>query len=213
MGKPPRSGVVKGLDGVSRCWWCSGDALYERYHDHEWGRPQLDDTRLFEKICLEGFQAGLSWLTILRKRENFRRAFKGFDIAVVARFNSRSVDRLMSDPGIVRNRAKIEATINNARRAIELVEERGTLADHLWSFRPERRRSPFKTWTSLSQLTTSPEAIALSKDLRKRGWAFVGPTTIYSFMESVGMVNDHLTGCSVFDEVERLQLDLSGGNE
>lgn len=197
----PGSGVVEGADGVTRCWWSNGDALYERYHDTEWGRPITDDRRLFEKICLEGFQSGLSWLTILRKRENFRSAFRDFEIQAVARFNSRSVDRLMQDAGIVRNRAKIEATINNARRAIELIEERGSLTSYAWSYRPSVPHPPFKTLASLSKVTTSEEAIAMSKDLKRRGWAFVGPTTIYSFMQAVGIVNDHLTGCDIFREI------------
>ncbi|MFP5299448.1 MAG: DNA-3-methyladenine glycosylase I, partial [Actinomycetota bacterium] len=144
----PRSGVVRGADGVTRCWWSHGDPLYESYHDREWGRPQHDDRRLFEKLCLEGFQSGLSWLIILRKRENFRRAFKDFDYEAVARYNSKSVSRLLADAGIVRNRAKIEATINNARRAIELVEERGSISAYAWSFAPEKPRAPFKTWDS-----------------------------------------------------------------
>ena len=192
-----------GDDGVSRCSWCVGDPLYESYHDDEWGRPADNDVQLFEKLCLEGFQSGLSWLTILRKRENFRAAFKGFDIEAVARFNSRSVDRLLKDAGIVRHRGKIEATINNARRCGELIEDFGSMAAYVWSYEPHPAERPTKIdWETLSQITTSDEAVALSKDLRRRGWAFVGPTTVYSFMEAMGVVNDHLSWCDVREEVE-----------
>jgi DNA-3-methyladenine glycosylase I len=196
--------VVVGHDAVARCWWCTGDPLYESYHDIEWGRPIGQDIQLFEKLSLEGFQAGLSWLTILRKRENFRRAFKSFDFEVVARFNARSVRRLMSDEGIVRNGAKIEATINNARRCGELIDEFGSLAAYVWSYEPDPTARPKKLdWNSLMRITKSEEATAMSKDLRRRGWAFVGPSTVYSFMEAVGLVNDHLTRCDVRGEVER----------
>ena len=196
-------GIVVGDDGTARCWWCAGDPVYESYHDTEWGRPVADDVRLFEKLSLEGFMSGLSWLTILRKRENFRRAFKGFDIASVARFNSRSVERLMSDAGIVRNRAKIEATINNARRCAELIDGFGSLATYVWGFEPDPAARPSRLdWETLMQTSTSAEAVAMSKDLKRRGWAFVGPTTVYSFMEAMGLVNDHLTWCDVRDEVE-----------
>jgi DNA-3-methyladenine glycosylase I len=198
--------VIIGADGVARCWWSAGDALYRSYHDTEWGRPVDDDVRLFEKLTLEGFQAGLSWLTILRKRENFRQAFKSFDIKTVARFNSRSVQRLLSDAGIVRNRAKIEATINNARRCLEVIQEFGSLAAYVWRFEPDPSTRPRKLdWNSLMQVTTSDEATAMSKDLRRRGWAFVGPTTSYAFMEAMGLVNDHVTACGVRDEVELLR--------
>jgi DNA-3-methyladenine glycosylase I len=195
--------IVVGDDGVARCWWCTGDPLYERYHDVEWGRPVDDDVRLFEKLSLEGFQSGLSWLTILRKRENFRRAFEGFEIEKVARFGASDVRRLLADSGIVRNRAKIEATINNARRCIELVEEAGSLAAFVWRFEPDPATRPRTLdWQSLTQRTTSDEATALSKDLRRRGWRFVGPTTAYAFMEAMGLVNDHLSGCRAREEVE-----------
>ncbi|MDQ4095390.1 MAG: DNA-3-methyladenine glycosylase I [Actinomycetota bacterium] len=191
-------------DGVARCWWCGDDSLYRAYHDEEWGRPVADDRRLFEKLSLEGFQSGLSWLTILRKRENFRRAFRGFDPAAVARFNRLSVDRLMSDAGIVRNRAKIEATINNARRYLDLVDEKGSLSAYVWSFEPEPSTRPDRLdYETLMEASTSPESVALSKDLRGRGWAFVGPTTAYAFMQAMGFVNDHLSGCSFRGEVER----------
>jgi len=184
--------AVVGEDGVVRCSWGAGDPLYRTYHDQEWGRPVADDNRLFEKLCLEGFQSGLSWLTILRKRENFRRAFKSFDIDAVARFNQRSVDRLLQYAGIVRNRAKIEATVNNARRCIELRNERGSLAAYAWSFEP-RDEPPLD------------QAHAMSKDLKRRGWAFVGPTTVFSFMQAMGLVNDHVVGCDIRPEVERLR--------
>ena len=199
----PKSGVITADDGVSRCWWCVGDPLYESYHDHEWGRPVADDTRLFEKLSLEGFQSGLSWIAILRKRENFRRAFKSFDIPSVARFNNRSVERLMLDARIVRNRAKIEATINNARRCLSLIEEFGSLAAYAWSFEPDGHpRSWTANWAALVARGTSAEATAMSKDLKKRGWSFVGPTTVYSFMEAMGLVNDHMNRCDVRNQVE-----------
>ena len=190
--------IVRGDDGIARCWWCMGDPLYVDYHDAEWGRPQYDDVRLFEKLSLEGFQSGLSWLIILRKREHFRRAFKSFDLEAVARFNARSVARLMGDAGIVRNRAKIEATINNARRCIELIEDVGSLARHVWSFEPDARTRPRKIdWETLLTMPKTPESTALSKDLRRRGWAFVGPTTVYAFMQAMGVVNDHVSGCAI----------------
>jgi DNA-3-methyladenine glycosylase I len=197
-------GISVGDDGVARCWWCEGDPLYRSYHDTEWGRPSSDDGRLFEKLSLEGFQSGLSWLTILRKRENFRRAFRNFDIESVARFGGRSVDRLLADAGIVRNRAKIEATINNARRCTELIDEFGSFAGYVWRFEPGARSRPrVIDHSTLMQLNGSPEATAMSKDLRRRGWSFVGPTTVYSFMEAMGLVNDHLGRCDFRREVER----------
>jgi DNA-3-methyladenine glycosylase I len=198
-----REDVVVGEDGVARCWWATGDPLYEPYHDDEWGRPVADDVRLFEKLTLEGFQSGLSWLTILRKRENFRRAFKGFDIEAVARFGARDVERLMADSGIVRNRAKIDAAINNARRCLELIDEFGSFAAYVWGFEPDAKTRPRKLdWETLRQATTSDEAAAMSKDLRRRGWSFVGPTTAYAFMQAMGLVNDHLSGCDARDQVE-----------
>ncbi|MDQ3951378.1 MAG: DNA-3-methyladenine glycosylase I [Actinomycetota bacterium] len=201
--KAPEAGIVTGDDGVSRCWWCAGDDLYRSYHDREWGRPVADDRRLFEKLCLEGFQSGLSWLTILRKREAFRRAFRSFDLEAVARFNESSVERLVRDVRIVRHRGKIDATINNARRCIELVEEFGSLAAYVWSYEPDVRWQPSTLdWDALAQTTTSPEAAAMSKDLKQRGWSFVGPTTVYSFMQAMGLVNDHLTACDLRTEVE-----------
>ena len=187
--------VVVGEDGVARCWWGAGDALYRGYHDLEWGRPVADDNRLFEKLCLEGFQSGLSWLTILRKRENFRRAFRGFDIDAVARFTDRSVDRLLHDAGIVRNRAKIEATVNNARRCREMRKEFGSLAAYVWAFEPK-------------DASPSDQAKAMSKDLKRRGWAFVGPTTVLSFMQAMGLVNDHVDGCFCRAESEVARAEL-----
>jgi DNA-3-methyladenine glycosylase I len=189
---------------VRRCWWGDSDDLYRRYHDLEWGRPVKDDRRLFEKLNLEGFMAGLSWATILRKRENFRQAFRGFDPAAVARFTSRDVSRLMRDEGIVRNRAKIEATITNARRYAELTSEFGTFAAYVWSYEPKRRRRLLDQ-AELTAAGVAVEAVAMSKDLRKRGWAFVGPTTFHSFMQAMGLVNDHVRGCEAGVEVERLR--------
>jgi len=199
-----------------RCWWCVGDPLLQRYHDLEWGRPLGDDPKIFEKLCLEGFQSGLSWLTILRKRDNFRKAFKSFDIPTVAHFNTRSVERLMLDAGIVRNRAKIEATIGNARRCMTLVEELGSLATYVWSFEPDGNARPKRLdRATLMEVTTSEAATAMSRDLKKRGWSFVGPTNVYSAMQSIGLVNDHLSDCVFRDEVERARTSfrrrLAGG--
>jgi DNA-3-methyladenine glycosylase I len=189
-------GLVRGADGRDRCFWCGEHADYVRYHDEEWGHPLRDDQRLFEKLCLEGFQSGLSWLTILRKRENFRRAFRDFDFDAIARFNARSVDRLLRDAGIVRHRGKIESVLNNAKRAQELVDETGSLTDFLWSFAPPPEARPKRlSYATLRRMTTTAESTALSKSLKQRGWSFVGPTTAYAFMQSVGMVNDHLEGC------------------
>jgi DNA-3-methyladenine glycosylase I len=187
-------GLVIGEDGVTRCAWGSADADYRAYHDSEWGFPVSDDVRLFEKLSLEGFQAGLSWLTILRKREAFRRAFAGFDFARVATYGERDVKRLLGDAGIVRHRGKIEAVINNAARAVELVAQEGSLAHYVWSFEPARPAAA-PDLASRRLLTTSEESNALAKDLKKRGWRFVGPTTAYAFMQAMGLVNDHLAGC------------------
>jgi DNA-3-methyladenine glycosylase I len=201
---PLPEGIAVGDDGVGRCWWGAGDSLYRRYHDTEWGRPVAEDRRLFEKLCLEGFQAGLSWLTILRKREHFREVFAGFDPAAVAQFGPEQVERLLADPGIVRNRAKIEATINNARRYAELAGEFGSLAAYVWQYEPDlQARPPVLDHATLLQLGQSPESKAMSKDLRRRGWSFVGPTTVYAFMEAMGLVNDHLEGCDRRQAVER----------
>ena len=200
----PADGIALGADGLPRCWWAAGDDLNRPYHDQEWGRPSGDDRQLFEKLCLEGFQSGLSWLTILRKRDTFRAAFDDFEPAVVAGYDERDVERLMADSGIVRNRAKILATITNARRYLDLVPEWGSLAAYLWSFEPALAARPAVLDRAvLMTLSVSPESIALSKDLRKRGWAFVGPTTAYAAMQAMGLVNDHLEGCHVRETVER----------
>ncbi|MEX1105142.1 MAG: DNA-3-methyladenine glycosylase I [Ilumatobacteraceae bacterium] len=188
------TGLRAGADGVTRCWWCGDDPLYVAYHDDEWGRPVTDDHRLYEKLCLEGFQSGLSWLTILRKRDNFRAAFAGFDPHVVSRFNDDDVVRLLADAGIVRHRGKIASTINNASRAIELIDEFGGMVAHLDGFRPEPLPAP----TGLGEIPAkTAESTAISKDLKRRGWTFVGPTTVYAFMQSMGVVNDHLAGCEL----------------
>lgn len=197
-------GLVVGQDGLMRCFWQQGGPDYAAYHDEEWGRPVVDDTRLFEKICLEGFQAGLSWLTILRKRENFRAGFAGFDPAQVARFGEADVDRLLGNAGIVRHRGKIESTINNARRALDLIEERGSLAAYFWSFEPGPEERPATVdRATLMTLAKTDASTRLSKDLKKRGWSFVGPTTVYAFMQAMGMVNDHIEGCFCRAESER----------
>jgi DNA-3-methyladenine glycosylase I len=187
-------GIITGGDGVARCWWAASAPEYCAYHDEEWGFPVADDVRLFEKLSLEGFQAGLSWLTILRKREAFRRAFAGFDFHRVARFGESDVARLLADAGIVRHRGKIEAVINNAGRAIELVEAEGSLAHYLWSFAPEPRTGQLDR-DRLAALGSTEDSKALAKDLKRRGWRFVGPTTVYAFMQAMGLVNDHLAGC------------------
>jgi DNA-3-methyladenine glycosylase I len=191
---------------MNRCWWCGTDPLYVRYHDEEWGTPVRDDHRLFEKLCLEGFQAGLSWLTILRKRENFREAFEGFDPDSVARFTGRDVTRLLKNEGIVRHRGKIESTINNAKRAQELRSEHGSLAEYFWRWEPDAASRPKRvTRDALMRMGTTPESIALSKDLKKRGWTFVGPTTVYAFMQAMGLVNDHVETCDRRAAVEKLR--------
>ena len=196
--------LVTGDDGKARCAWGASTPEYVAYHDKEWGRPVTNDFRLFEKICLEGFQAGLSWLTILRKRENFRAGFAGFDFEKVARFGARDVNRLLKDTGIVRHRGKIESTINNAKRAMELAEEKGSLAAYFWGFEPAVTSRPKKfDWETLRAMATTPESTALSKDLKKRGWTFVGPTTVYAFMQAMGLVNDHIEGCHCRREVDR----------
>jgi DNA-3-methyladenine glycosylase I len=187
--------VVVGDDGIARCWWGAGSVAYATYHDTEWGFPQGDDHRLFEKVCLEGFQSGLSWLTILGKRENFRAAFAGFDPTAVAAFGEEDVARLLEDAGIVRHRGKIEATINNADRALEMIDEFGSLAAYFWAHEPHRTGAP----NALP--ATTEVSVRLSKDLKVRGWRFVGPTTIYAFMQAMGLVNDHLDGCDTREQV------------
>ncbi len=202
-------GISAGPDGRARCSWSGADVAYHAYHDEEWGRPVVDDARLFEKICLEGFQSGLSWLTILRKRESFRKAFAAFDLTKVARFGARDVTRLLGDAGIVRHRGKIESTINNAKRALDMVEERGSLASYVWQWEPAKRERPGRiTWELLHKLSTSPASIAMSKDLKKRGWTFVGPTTLYACMQAMGLVNDHIEGCYVRTVCERERQQL-----
>lgn len=185
-----------GPDGRPRCFWCQdGPEIMVPYHDDEWGRPVTDDRQLFEKLVLESFQSGLSWRTILAKRENFRRAFKGFDPAAVARFSKRKVAALMKDASIVRNRRKIEAAVNNARRYAELVDEFGSLSDFAWSFAPDPKSRP-KRFDRRTIPAVTPESEALAAALKKRGWAFLGPTTVYAFMQAMGLVNDHVDGCA-----------------
>ncbi len=196
--KRPRS-AVRGADGVTRCWWCAGDPLYVAYHDGEWGVPSTDDRHIFEHVCLEGFQAGLSWITILRKRAAFREAFAGFDLEAVARFNSRSVGRLLRNDGIIRHRGKIESAVNNARRALELIEETGSLAAFFWRYEPAGRRAAVTRHTIHA---TSPESVAMSRDLKRKGWTFVGPTTMYAHMQAIGIVNDHVAACASRSPVE-----------
>ena len=196
--------LFTGTDGRHRCWWCAGHDDYQQYHDEEWGNPAGDDCQLFEKVCLEGFQSGLSWLTILRKRDNFRKAFDDFDFNRIARFTSRRQAKLMNDSGIVRNRAKIEATINNAKRAREMVDEFGSLAAWFWQFEPpENTDNVARTKNDLCTRTTSQESILLAKELKKRGWKFFGPTTAYAFMQAMGMVNDHLADCCCYGRIKK----------
>ena len=184
--------------GVARCWWPGDTADYVSYHDHEWGRPVVDDFRLYEKLVLEGFQSGLSWLTILRKRENFRAAFAGFDFEKVSRFDEGDIARLLGDAGIVRHRGKIEAVVNNARQAQELVNREGSLAAFVWRYEPET-----KHLAEPQTASTSAESVALSKDLKKLGWKFVGPTTVYAFMQAMGLIDDHVVDCVIRAKVER----------
>jgi DNA-3-methyladenine glycosylase I len=198
MAKPA---LIADSKGITRCFWAGNTPDYGRYHDREWGFPVKDDVRLFEKVCLEGFQSGLSWLTILRKREGFRSGFAGFEFVKVARFNRRSVERLLQDASIVRHRGKIESTINNAKRACDLVDEAGSLAAYFWRFQPPAKERPRRmTRAALMKLASTPTSTALSKDLKARGWSFVGPTTAYAFMQAMGLVNDHMEGCVVRDK-------------
>jgi DNA-3-methyladenine glycosylase I len=188
----PAPSLVRGDDGMKRCWWGASTVDYIAYHDDEWGRPVVDDTRIFEKLCLEGFQSGLSWLTILRKREGFRAAFRGFAIPTVAGFTDRDVERLLGDAAIVRHRGKIEAAIANARAALDVQDDCGSLAALFWSYEPSRHPAP----RSMGDMTsTTPESTALSKTLKRYGFRFVGPTTVYSAMQAMGVVNDHVVGC------------------
>ncbi len=197
------SHTLSSADGQERCFWCHGSPLYVHYHDHEWGFPVTEDRRLFEKLSLEGFQAGLSWLTILNKRENFRAGFANFDFHQVARFGAADVERLLQDAGIVRHRGKIEAVIHNAQRALEMVAQEGSLAAFFWRYQPA---TPSTGEVVPAQ---TAESLALSKELKKRGWKFVGPTTVYAFMQAMGMVNDHAPGCvtrvAVAQAQQRLQ--------
>jgi DNA-3-methyladenine glycosylase I len=204
-------GLVRNEDGVVRCRWGGGEQPeYRAYHDHEWGLPVTDDVRLFEKLALEGFQAGLAWLTILRKREAFRRAFSGFDFREVARFGERDVERLLGDASIVRHRGKIESTINNARRAVELVEAEGSLAGFVWRFEPDRAARPERiTHEALDGLAHTDASRALAKELKRRGWTFVGPTTVYAFMQAMGLVDDHIEGCDARPLVEAARSSLT----
>ncbi|WP_170450051.1 DNA-3-methyladenine glycosylase I [Ruegeria arenilitoris] len=190
--------LATGPDGRPRCGWCQAAPEFFDYHDNEWGYPVGDDQRLFEKLCLESFQSGLSWRTILAKRENFRKAFSGFDFNVMAVFSEADVERLLQDAGIIRHRGKIEAVINNARRAQELVAETGSLAAYVWRFEPESPPAP-------QTASTSPESVAMSKDLKKRGWKFVGPTTVFAFMQAMGLVNDHATGCAMREKAAQMR--------
>ncbi|MCW8943805.1 MAG: DNA-3-methyladenine glycosylase I [Sedimenticola sp.] len=192
------SELIKGPDGKARCSWCKAAPEFFHYHDTEWGFPVTDDHRLFEKLCLESFQSGLSWRTILAKRENFRAAFHDFDFDKVAGFTQKDVERLLQDAGIVRHRGKIEAVINNAKRAQELVKEEGLLSAYIWRFEPDSEQL-----AEPQSASTSAESIALSKDLKKRGWKFVGPTTVYAFMQAMGLINDHVEGCVIRNQVER----------
>jgi DNA-3-methyladenine glycosylase I len=196
-------GLILGEDGKARCWWHGNKDDYIAYHDNEWGQPTADDRTLFEKICLEGFQSGLSWYTILRKRENFRAAFANFEINKVAAFTEADVERCLEDAGIVRHRKKIESTINNAKRAQELIKEEGSLAAYFWRQEPKSSERPerldFETARTLGKTDISTR---ISKDLKKRGWSFVGPTTVYAFMQAMGLVNDHLEGCCCRQVIE-----------
>jgi len=203
------NGLTIHADGKCRCFWAGPQEDYIRYHDGEWARPVADDVRLFEKVCLEGFQAGLSWYTILKKRENFRDAFHGFDFKRVAKMDERDVERLLTNAGIIRHSGKIEATINNACRALELIEEKGSLAAYFWSFEPkpsERPDAMTLDWAYAN--TTTDQSKALSKDLKKRGWKFVGPTTMYALMQAMGMVNDHLDGCFAKPLIDQARADF-----
>ncbi|MBO6580859.1 MAG: DNA-3-methyladenine glycosylase I [Thalassospira sp.] len=192
-----------GTDGKCRCAWCDAAPEFNAYHDTEWGFPVTDDIRLFEKICLEGFQSGLSWRTILTKRENFRQAFAGFDFHKVAQFDDADVKRLLADAGIIRHRGKIEASINNAKRACEMVAEEGSLAAYFWRFEPK----PDEVDPPQS-MSTSPTSVALSKDLKKRGWKFVGPTTVFAFMQAMGLINDHAQGCFLRQQIDDMRGSL-----
>jgi DNA-3-methyladenine glycosylase I len=203
------TGLITGDDGRDRCFWHGNLPEYLRYHDEEWGRPVTDDIRLFEKICLEGFQSGLSWLTILRKRENFRAAFAGFDFEKVTLFDDADIARCLGDAGIIRHRGKIVSTINNARRALDMRAEFGSLARYFWSHEPRPGDRPAMIdYPTLSANPTTPTSVRISKDLKKRSWSFVGPTTVYAFMQAMGLVNDHIEGCYCRADVEAMRKAL-----
>lgn len=207
-----QDGLVIGADGKARCAWHCNDTEYQRYHDEEWGYPVDDDRHLFEKISLEGFQAGLSWLTILRKRDNFRMAFDNFDYQKISKYGEDKIEALLTDAGIIRHRGKIEATINNAQQVPHLITEFGSLSAYFWQYEPQESNRPNNfTYTELGPLAITDESVAMSKDLKKRGWKFVGPTTCYAFMQSMGIVNDHLEGCHCRDLAteERKHFDKS----
>lgn len=197
------SKTVTGPDGKCRCAWCDSAPEFNAYHDTEWGFPVVDDQRLFEKICLEGFQSGLSWRTILAKRENFRAAFADFDFRKLAEFDMQDVERLLQDAGIIRHRGKIEASINNAKRACEMVEREGSLAAYFWRFEPDPSEIAIP-----QTMSTSPTSVALSKDLKKRGWKFVGPTTVFAFMQAMGLINDHAEGCFLRPKIDEIRRSL-----
>tara|TARA_R110000787_G_scaffold115802_2_gene225829 strand:+ start:89 stop:718 length:630 start_codon:yes stop_codon:yes gene_type:complete len=205
-----KKGLIRGADGKTRCFWPGELEDYIAYHDAEWGHPVADDRRLFEKICLEGFQSGLSWLTILRKRDNFREAFDEFDFARIAKYTPARVEKLLGNAGIVRHRGKIESTINNAKRAVEMADEFGSLGAWFWKWEPAASARPKRLdHAALMTLGKTPESVAMSKELKKRGWSFVGPTTAYAFMQAMGMVNDHLDGCCARDAVDRARASFS----
>ena len=195
---------ITGPDGKARCRWSGAAPEFLAYHDTEWGFPVDDDRRLFEKLCLEGFQSGLSWRTILAKRENFRAAFHDFDVDRIARFTQRDVERLLKDEGIVRHRGKIEAVINNAKQALDLIRQEGSLAAFIWRYEPEAEQH-----ANPQTASTSAESIALSKELKKRGWKFVGPTTVYAFMQAMGLINDHVEDCVIRAKAERARGSFS----
>lgn len=202
-------GLIIGEDGKARCAWHGNDPFYLQYHDHEWGHPVKNDQRLFEKISLEGFQAGLSWLTILRKRENFRTAFDGFNPTVVAQYDEKKIGQLLQDEGIIRHRGKIEAVINNAQKLPDILNEFDSFASYIWSFEPKKELRPSAfDYETLSKITMSEQSKALSKDLKKRGWKFVGPTTCYAFMQSMGVVNDHIAGCILRPIITKARQDF-----
>lgn len=201
-------GLIKSADGKLRCKWHDDKDDYRTYHDTEWGMPQDDDTRLFEKICLEGFQSGLSWLTILRKRENFRAAFADFDIPTVAAFNDDDVERLVNDAGIIRHRGKIVSTINNAKRALEMIEQEGSLGTWFWSFEEAANQRPVTVDAAVAATPNNAVSTAMSKQLKKCGWSFVGPTTCYAFMQAMGIINDHIEGCAFREQVEQARADF-----